>query len=234
VIEAILQVLQQFVKRIFQNAHLFKESDLGRAIDAMHNSALALICRRRTNNVGDDLADAVSIVRNSVSRCATHVPESMRTSASTIFNLAAYTFKSRLYERALELFDIVIEISIQTGDQTLCAKSHKLRAQSLLALDRHDSAEFFESLEYASDLPSLLYSWVALHPPKIPTTLAKLLRRVPNCDMFAPYFALIGDFASLAKFPAFAKFFPDLKMPERISLVDDQSLMMHCPLFPIV
>jgi hypothetical protein len=71
-----------------------------------------------------------------------------------------------------------------------------------------------------------LYSWVALHPSKVPTVLAKLLQRVHNCDMFAPYFTLIGDFESLANCPALANVFSGLKMPEGISLVDDQSLMM--------
>ena len=223
-IELIIQILHGFAKTVLTNVKAFKSEHVSRAVDAMQNAALALVCKFMRTKDERDVDEAVEIENAVVSKCRQYVPKDLKFIASAIFNLAAFIFKSKGYDKARVLLDHVVQITRELNEKGLFGKANKLKAQCLMALGISSGDEFSAALARASDIESLLFTLVTLHPPSDTRVVSKLLGKLQRPALFAPYFALNGDLQTLASFPEFQQFFPELQ-PPRVSLLENREMM---------
>ena len=225
-IEMVLQILHQFAKTVLTNAKMFKIEHISRAVDAMQNAALALVCRYMQTKDESDLDEAVQIENEVVAKCKEYVPGDLKFIASAAFNLAAFIFKSKVYEKSRVLLDHVIEITRELKDRALFGKANKLKAQCLIGLGLCSGPEFSSALAHSNDIENLLFSLISLHPPTDTRIVAQFLPKLQRPGLFAPYFALNGDLRTLASFPEYANFFPNLQ-PPKVSLVENRETMIE-------
>ena len=223
----VIEIMIQFSSMIFQKVQMFQPQHISRAIDALNLASLGLVVKSTRLREYDDLNDAINLISNNIINCKKYSQKDFRSLEAALFNISSFVFKNKIYDYAIMMLNQLLEIS---NDSNIIQKAHRLKCLCLIALKKTETTEFISSLSRAEKFENLVINWITLVPPQNPKIISKVIANVEDKKPFLPFYALHGDLNVLMNDDDYKSFFPDLKPPNHVQLLQQglQEMFMKC------